>query len=95
MGKCGAVVGSTRGFSWSRDSDNKHGADVWIVGGITNGQDMVAAYVRERWPGPTVEAILAMADVGDRGVEYGTGQAVDNMWWLWQTFRGWMRGKNH
>ncbi|KAL8825376.1 MAG: hypothetical protein Q9191_004459 [Dirinaria sp. TL-2023a] len=62
-------------------------------GGITNGQDMVAAYLRERWPGPTTEAVLAMADVGDRGAEYSSGKAADGVWWLWQIFRGWVFGK--
>lgn len=61
------------------------------LGGITNGQDMVAAYIREKWPGPTTEAVLAAAD-GDRGAEYRTGQAAENVWWLWQIFRGWMIG---
>lgn len=53
---------------------------------------MVAAYIREKWPGPTTEAVLAAADVGDRGAEYRTGQAAENVWWLWQIFRGWMVG---
>ena len=61
------------------------------VAGVTNGNDMVAAYVRETWPGPTAEAVLAMADVGDRGQEYRTGQARDNAWWVWQILRAWVR----
>ena len=60
----------------------------WETGGLTNGHDMVAAYIRERWPGVTTEAVLAMADVGNRGPEYKTGKAADNMWWLWQILRG-------
>ena len=59
--------------------------------GVTNGNDMVAAYIRETWPGPTAEAALAMADVGDRGQGYRIGQARDNAWWVWQIFRAWMR----
>ena len=63
--------------------------DQWgTLGGLTNGLDMVAAYIRERWPGPTTEAVLAMADVGDRGIDYKTGKAADNAWWLWQICRG-------
>ena len=41
-------------------------------GGVTNGQDMVAAYIRSKWPGPTAETALAIADVGDRSQEYGS-----------------------
>lgn len=55
---------------------------------------MVATYIRETWPGPTTEAVLAMADVGGRDVDYNSGQAADNLWWLWQTLRGWVAGKN-
>lgn len=57
--------------------------------GITNGQDMVAAYIREKWPGPTAEAILAMADVGDRPQEYGSSRVSNNVWWLWTVVRAW------
>ncbi|MCJ1475380.1 hypothetical protein MMC13_004042 [Lambiella insularis] len=46
--------------------------NVWCSAGITNGLDMVATYIRETWPGPTAEAVLAIADVGARSVEYET-----------------------
>ena len=52
---------------------------------------MVAAYIRETWPGPTAEAVLAMADVGGRSAEYDTGKGRDNAWWVWQILRAWMR----
>ena len=65
------------------------GADV-TEAGITNGQDMVAAYIRDKWPGPTAETVLAMAEVGDRGQEYGSSKAGDNAWWLWTVVRAWM-----
>ncbi|KAM0795133.1 ThiJ/PfpI family protein [Usnea florida] len=48
--------------------------NLWSSGGITNGQDMVAAYIREKWPGPLAEAMLAAADVGDRPQEYPAGK---------------------
>lgn len=38
---------------------------------------MVAAYVREIWPGPAANAVLAMADVGERNVEFDTSSAVE------------------
>ncbi|KAF6240872.1 hypothetical protein HO173_000664 [Letharia columbiana] len=45
--------------------------NLWSSGAFTNGQDMVAAYIREKWPGPTAEAMMALADVGERPHEYG------------------------
>lgn len=46
-----------------------------MTGGVTNGQDMVAAYIRAKWPGPTAETVLAVADVSDRGDEYRVSNA--------------------
>ncbi|OCK83174.1 class I glutamine amidotransferase-like protein [Lepidopterella palustris CBS 459.81] len=65
---------------------------VWTSAGITNGQDMVAAYIRQRWPGPLAEVVCAMADVGQRGVEYENLAMSENAWWVWQIFRAWVRG---
>jgi len=48
---------------------------------------MVAAYIRENFPGPTAEAVLAMADVGDKGSDYSTGKTKETLWWLWQILR--------
>ena len=39
---------------------------------------MVAAYIRNKWPGATAEAILAMADVGGRSQDYGSSKASEN-----------------
>lgn len=60
-----------------------------VKGGVTTGQDMVAAYIREKWPGPTAEAILAIAEVGERPQEYGSSKASSNAWWLWTVVRAW------
>ena len=54
--------------------------------------DMVAAFLRKTWPSPTVEAVLAMADVDDRGAEYGHGQARESLWWVWQVIKAWSQG---
>lgn len=62
------------------------------LGGITNGLDMIAAFIREMWPGPTAEAALAIADVGERGEEYGSSKASENAWWVWQILRAWVNG---
>lgn len=58
-----------------------------VIGGITNGQEMVGAYLRHNFPGPTTEAVLAMADVGEKGVYYTDGKVSNNVWWLWQILR--------
>ena len=54
---------------------------------------MVAAYIREKWPGPTSSAMMAMADVGDRSVEYDSARAVDSAWFGWQILKAWMFSK--
>ncbi|KAF2817000.1 class I glutamine amidotransferase-like protein, partial [Mytilinidion resinicola] len=71
---------------WVRDRG------VWTSGGITNGLDMVAAYIRQRWPGPLAEVVCKMADVGERGVEYEIGTVRENGFWVWQILRAWTAG---
>jgi len=62
------------------------------LGGITNGQEMVAAYLREKLPGPVSEAVIAMSDVGEKGINYTTGRAQENAWWLWQILKSVVMG---
>ena len=63
------------------------------VGGITNGLDMVAAYIRDTWPGPAANAALAMADVGGRNVDYDHSRAVEGAWFGWQVLKALVMGK--
>lgn len=65
------------------------------AGGITLGQEMMAAYIREKFPGPVAEAVIAMADVGQKGIDYPTSTTQDNVWWLWQIVKAtvWGNGK--
>jgi len=51
--------------------------------GITNGQEMVAHYIKQRWPGALSDTVISMADVAGRGQEYDTGKGSDTAWWLW------------
>ncbi|KAK8049744.1 class I glutamine amidotransferase-like protein [Apiospora phragmitis] len=48
----------------------------WSSGGVTNGNDLVAAYARQskHFPRPVVEVVLAMTDTGDRAQKYSQGQ---------------------
>ncbi|KAK5627174.1 hypothetical protein RRF57_002889 [Xylaria bambusicola] len=43
-----------------------------VLGGVTNGNDLVAAYARagKHFPSAVVEIACKMADVGDRGQVY-------------------------
>ncbi|KAF2119341.1 class I glutamine amidotransferase-like protein [Lophiotrema nucula] len=65
---------------------------LWTSGGITNGMDMVATYLRYRWPGPLPETILSMADVDVRAQEYSQGQVGFTAWWVFHVFKAWVRG---
>jgi hypothetical protein len=53
---------------------------------------MVAAYIREKYPGPLSDTVCMLADVGDRGQEYRNGNLKDNGLWLWAIVRAWWKG---
>ena len=48
---------------------------------------MVAAYLREKFPGPVTEVVISMADVGEKGIEYTKGTSRETLWWLWQILK--------
>ena len=62
------------------------------TGGVTNGLDMVAAYLKEKYPGSLSDTVCALADVGDRGQEYTTGAVTEKSRWIWNILRAWMKG---
>ncbi|PSN72221.1 ThiJ/PfpI family protein [Corynespora cassiicola Philippines] len=43
---------------------------VWTSGGITNGMDLVAVYMREKWPGVVSDVVIKLADVNVRPDNY-------------------------
>jgi hypothetical protein len=53
---------------------------------------MVAAFIRDKWPGSLAETVCALADVGERKREYQTSERVETMWWIGNIFRAWFRG---
>lgn len=53
---------------------------------------MVAAYLRAKLPGPATEAVIALAEVGERGIEYNSGKTSNNLWWMWQILKSVMMG---
>ena len=73
------------------------GAHLWTSGGITNGLDMVAAYLHSRQSVHGISTELAdlvcrMADVGERKQEYDVGGVSEGGWWLLLILRSWWRG---
>ncbi|KAB8265992.1 class I glutamine amidotransferase-like protein [Aspergillus pseudonomiae] len=44
--------------------------NTWSSGNITNGQDMISAFIRQRWPGILSETVLGMSDVAHRKDNY-------------------------
>ncbi|KLU83588.1 hypothetical protein MAPG_02641 [Magnaporthiopsis poae ATCC 64411] len=64
----------------------------WSSGGITNGNDLVAAYIRQspHFPGPVAEMALMMADAGDRPQKYGQSKPAFVISIVWTLFRGWL-----
>ncbi|KAF2008094.1 class I glutamine amidotransferase-like protein [Amniculicola lignicola CBS 123094] len=88
------VLGKTfPGVKWV-DRRYTNDGRIWTAGGITNGMDMVAAYMRqsERFEGQLVDTVLAIADVQDRGQEYKAGKVADSAWWVWNILRAWVGG---
>jgi transcriptional regulator GlxA family with amidase domain len=57
-------------YRWVQDGN------FWSAGGVTNGNDLVAAYCRQskHFAGPVVELACNMCEVGDREQEYGDNQ---------------------
>lgn len=51
---------------WEVDPSGK----VWTIVGVTNGQDMLAGFIRTAYAREVAELVCTMADVGDRGQFY-------------------------
>ncbi|KXJ88009.1 hypothetical protein Micbo1qcDRAFT_215360 [Microdochium bolleyi] len=67
----------------------------WSSGGITNGNDLIAAYCRATprlFPRPLVEIACEMTDVGDRAQQYSKSQTGFIATMVWNTFRAWLMG---
>lgn len=64
----------------------------FLLGGITNGNDMMAAYARstKHFPVATTKIGCAIADVGDRTQRYEQGQVAYTLKFVWQLVRAWL-----
>ncbi|OOQ81828.1 ThiJ/PfpI family protein [Penicillium brasilianum] len=61
--------------------------NLWMCGGITNGHDLVAEYLRENYPAPLVNTVLGAADVAPRPLQYQTTATCDSAFFVWQIIR--------
>ncbi|KAM7223214.1 hypothetical protein V8F06_001427 [Rhypophila decipiens] len=67
----------------------------WQGGGITNGNDLVAAYARHQthhFPGPLAEFAIMMTEVGDRPQQYTQSQASVTIGVVWQIIKAMFMG---
>ncbi|KAK1769540.1 class I glutamine amidotransferase-like protein [Phialemonium atrogriseum] len=68
--------------------------NLWSSGGVTNGNDLVAAYAREsrHFPGPLVDIATKLADAGERPQKYGASQTGFRIGFAWALLRAWFMG---
>ncbi|KAI0175664.1 class I glutamine amidotransferase-like protein [Hypoxylon sp. FL1284] len=73
-------------YRWVQDGN------FWSSGGVTNGNDMVAAYCRAsaRFPDPVVEIVCEMLEVGDRAQAYDRGQSAFILRVAYNVARAWL-----
>ncbi|CAI7625429.1 unnamed protein product [Penicillium discolor] len=61
--------------------------NLWTSGGITNGHDLVAGYLRKHYPAALVNTILVAADIPSRPAAYASSARIDTLYVLWQVIR--------
>ncbi|KAF2742348.1 class I glutamine amidotransferase-like protein [Sporormia fimetaria CBS 119925] len=64
---------------------------IWSSGGVTNGMDLAAVYLREKWP-QVADTVLAMADVDVRPEGYEQSKVGMYGFFGWQIVKAWLRG---
>ena len=52
------------------DDGKKEGPELWTAGGVVNGNDIVYAYLKTRFPSEVTKIISDVAEVADRSQEY-------------------------
>ncbi|KAL1968024.1 hypothetical protein VTN77DRAFT_2153 [Rasamsonia byssochlamydoides] len=69
---------------WDDTTRVVHDGNLWTSGGVTNGNDLIATYLKETYPGPVAQTVCAMAEVGDRPLKYKTGPTRSFLFFVWQ-----------
>ncbi|KYK55563.1 ThiJ/PfpI family protein [Drechmeria coniospora] len=73
-------------YRWVQDGN------FWSSGGVTNGNDLMAAYARasgKHWPASVAEIGIQLTEVGDRGQFYGEGRSLFMAGFAWQLLKAW------
>ncbi|KAK7423271.1 hypothetical protein QQX98_001061 [Neonectria punicea] len=72
-------------YRWIQDGN------LWSSGGVTNGNDLMAAYARacRRWAQPIAEMGSMLTDVGDRGQIYGESPNRYVLTVMWTIIKAW------
>ncbi|KAJ5800939.1 uncharacterized protein N7518_003007 [Penicillium psychrosexuale] len=77
------------GADWDERVRVVRDGNLWTCGGITNGHDLVIAYLRDHYPAALVNTILAAADITPRPAAYATSATgeTDTVYVLWQVIK--------
>jgi hypothetical protein len=55
---------------------------------------LTAAYLHYKVRKELADLVCAMAEIGDRPQDYGTGKASNTLWWIWLLVRSMVKGGN-
>ncbi|KAJ5594286.1 uncharacterized protein N7459_000494 [Penicillium hispanicum] len=72
---------------WDDSVRLTHDGNLWMCGGIINGHDLVAAYLRANYAASVANTVIAAAELAPRAVEYQTGPTRDVAYIVWQLIR--------
>ncbi|KAF6529418.1 hypothetical protein HZS61_000730 [Fusarium oxysporum f. sp. conglutinans] len=73
--------------------DGRRDGNLWSSGGITNGNDLMAAYAQAQnkyWPNSISKLGAMLVDVGDRPQIYHQSQRKFFIVFAWQVVQGWL-----
>lgn len=75
-------------YRWVQDGN------IWSSGGVTNGNDLMAAYAKAcgRWATSIAEMGAILTEVGDRSQIYGESQSRFVLGFVWTLLKAWFAG---
>ncbi|KAL1981235.1 hypothetical protein VTN96DRAFT_2948 [Rasamsonia emersonii] len=61
---------------WDDTTRVVHDGNLWTSGGVTNGNDLIATYIKETYPAPLAQTVCAVAEIGDKPLKYEIGSSA-------------------